>query len=87
MTTCEELGEANATFDVYDATITIPIPADQLASDGVRACDTITGSASFIGQSIWSAPSAFVTSSAFPYDDASHFVPLVVPHADPELSC
>lgn len=87
VTTCEELGGTNATFDVFDATITIPIPAEQLAPEGVQACDTIAGSSSFIGQSVWSAPSAFVTSSLFPFDDAGHLVPLVVPHEDPELSC
>ena len=87
VTTCEELGGVNATFDPGDGTITIPVPADQLAPEGVHACDSITGASSFLGQSVWAAPTAFVTSSAFPNDQALHFQPLVVPHAEDALTC
>lgn len=87
LTLCEELANVQATFDPADGTITVPIPADALAPDGVQACDEIVGLSSFIGQSVWSAPSAFVTNTAMPYDDALHYLPLVVPHADPELTC
>ncbi len=86
VTLCEELGGVTATFDPATGEIAIPVPA-ALLTDEVRACDTISGDASFIGQSVWAAPSAFVTSSAMPYDDVTHFVPLVVPHADPALAC
>lgn len=86
VTLCEELGGVTATFDPATGEIAIPVPA-ALLTDEVRACDTITGDASFIGASVWAAPSAFVTSSAMPYDDVQHLVPLVVPHADPSLSC
>lgn len=87
LTLCEELANVTATFDPADATITVPIPASAMAPDGVQACDEIAGMPSFIGQSVWSAPSAFVTNTAMPYDDAAHFQSLVVPHADPALSC
>lgn len=87
LTLCEELANVTATFDPADGTITVPIPASAMAPDGVQACDEIAGMPSFIGQSVWSAPSAFVTNTAMPYDDAAHFQPLVVPHADPALSC
>lgn len=87
LTLCEELANVQATFDPADGTITVPIPASALAPDGVQACDEIVGLNSFIGQSVWSAPSAFVTNTAMPYDDALHYIPLVVPYADPTLSC
>ncbi len=87
VTLCEELGGVTATFDPADGTIAIPLPAAALAPEGVAACDAITGSASFIGQSVWSASSAFLTMSLFPFDDAMHFVPFVVPHADETRSC
>lgn len=86
VTLCEELGGVTADFDPATGEIAIPIPA-ALLTDEVRACDTITGDASFIGNSIWAAPSAFVTSTAMPFDDVTHQVPLIVPPADPELSC
>lgn len=87
LTLCEELANVSATFDTAEATITVPIPASALAPEGVQACDEIAGIGSFIGNSVWSAPSAFITNTAMPFDDALHFVPLVVPHADPERSC
>ena len=87
LTLCEELARVQATFDPADGTITVPIPASALAPDGVRACDRIEGIPSFIGASIWAAPSAFITNTLMPYDDANHYTPLVVPPADPALSC
>ena len=86
VTLCEELGGVTAEFDPATGEIAIPVPA-ALLTDEVRACDTITGDASFIGSSIWAAPSAFVTSSTMPFDDVTHQVPLIVPPADPALSC
>jgi hypothetical protein len=70
LTLCEELGGVNDIFDPEDGTISILLGAEMVSVDGVAACDTISSSPSFIGQSVWAASSVFVTSSAFPYDHA-----------------
>lgn len=87
LTLCQEFANVQATFDPSDGTITIPIPADALAPDGVQGCDEIVGISSFIGNSIWSAPSAFITNTLMPFDDALHYIPFVVPPADPAVTC
>lgn len=87
LTLCEEFARIPAQFDTAASTITIPIPANVLAPEGVKACDEIVGMASFIGDSIWAAPSAFITNTLMPFDDVAHMQPLVVPPADAELSC
>lgn len=88
VTTCEELGRIAAVFDPAAGTIDIPIPADLLAGEaGVQECDRITPAASFIGDPLWAAPSAFVTSSGFPHDGVYVEYPFVVPPADPTVDC
>lgn len=87
LTLCEELANVSATFDPADGTITVPIPAAALAPDGVQGCDVIAGTESFIGPAIWAAPSAFITNTAMPNDTAAHHTALVIPPADPDVSC
>lgn len=81
VTTCEELAGLTAAFDPEEATITIPVAADLLAPDGVAACDEV-------GEGVLTAqPAAFFSLSTGPQDNATAFLPLQVPHADPELTC
>lgn len=81
VTTCEEIAALSATFDPSDGTIAVPVSAELLAPDGVAACDAV-------GAGVVTAQiSAFFSLSTAPQDTATAYQPLVVPHADPTLSC
>ena len=64
-TACEELEKIQATFDAASGTITIPVSATALKAK--KGSKIIPGTNIF-GGSISAAPSAFLTSSAFPID-------------------
>jgi hypothetical protein len=65
VTTCEELGVVQAAFDSGKGTITIPVPLKLL---GAKPGSKIQPGANIFGGSISAAPSAFLTSGAFPMD-------------------
>lgn len=90
VTTCQELGRVQASFDPDAATITIPIPAGILAGEtGVRGCDVIKPLGSFFndGTSVWAAPSAFFTRGANPADTMRVVLPFEIPPADETYDC
>ena len=76
VTTCEEVGVVQATFDAAAATITIPVP---LALIKAKSGSKIGPAANIFGGSISAAPSAFFTSSAAPLDTLSVLKTFVVP--------
>lgn len=85
ITSCEELAVYEATFDPAEGTIDIDVPAADLTDDaGVQPCDTIKGSASFLGGSVWAAPTALYTLSSFPNDQVTVRQAFQVPSDDPE---
>ena len=65
VTTCEEIGIVQATFDAAEGTITIPVPAALIKA---KPGSKITPATNIFGGSISAAPSAFFTSSAMPID-------------------
>lgn len=65
VTTCEELGLVQATFDAAAGTITIPVPIELLnAKHGSK----IEPGVNILGGAVSAAPAAFLTSSAMPLD-------------------
>ena len=65
VTTCEEIGLVQATFDAAAGTITIPVPAALIKA---KPGSKITPATNIFGGSISAAPAAFLTSSAMPID-------------------
>lgn len=87
LTTCDELGAVNAVFDAESATIDITVPAAMLSEDGAQPCDRVAPIASFIGDPLWAAPSAFVTLNTAPHDGVWIEYDFVVPPADGTVDC
>ncbi len=65
VTTCEEVGLVQATFDAEAKTITIPVP---LAMIKAKKGSKITPAANLFGGTVAAAPSTFLTSGAAPMD-------------------
>ena len=65
VTTCEEMGIVQASFDAAAGTITIPVPGEMI---GAKKGSKITPAANLFGGTIAAAPSAFLTSAASPMD-------------------
>ncbi|MEA2446514.1 MAG: hypothetical protein QOK47_151 [Actinomycetota bacterium] len=65
LTTCEEVGVVQATFDAAAKTITIPVP---LALIKAKAGSKIAPAANIFGGTVSATPAAFVSSSAMPMD-------------------
>jgi len=65
VTTCEELGIVQATFDAAAGTITVPVPATLI---GAKKGSKITPGTNIFGGSISAAPAAFLTYGSFPMD-------------------
>ncbi|MDQ3939924.1 MAG: hypothetical protein M3238_01065 [Actinomycetota bacterium] len=64
-TACKELAKLQGEFDAAAGTISVSVPFKAL---GVKRGSTISPGTNIFGGSISAAPSAFVTSSAFPLD-------------------
>jgi hypothetical protein len=65
LTTCEEIGIIQASFDAAKGTITIPVPLELI---GAKPGTKITGGANIFGGSVSASPAAFVSSTAMPLD-------------------
>lgn len=65
LTTCQEKGIVQATFDEASATISIPVPLSMLTDN---ACATIGAGTNLFGGQISATPSAFITNSGMPMD-------------------
>jgi hypothetical protein len=77
VTTCEEIGVVQATFDASAGTITIPVPLDLI---GAKKGSKITPQASPVfGGTVEAAPSAFLTYGSFPADALTVTKTFVVP--------
>ena len=69
VTTCEEVGLVQATFDAAAGTITIPVPPALIkAKPGSKITPTMGDFNALIGGEIVTAPSAFFSNSAGPAD-------------------
>jgi hypothetical protein len=78
VTTCEELGLVQATFDTAKATITIPVPLKLLkAKPGTKIGPAASLAA--IGGPITAAPAAFVTNASMPLDSMAPTGTFVIP--------
>jgi len=65
ITTCTEFAKVMAVFDAGAGTITIPVPADAI---GAKKKSKIGPGVNIFGGSISAIPSAFLSSSGFPWD-------------------
>ncbi|MGH2807207.1 MAG: hypothetical protein ACRDKT_08020 [Actinomycetota bacterium] len=65
VTTCEEIGVVQATFDAATGSITIPVPAKMIKA---KKGSKITPAANIFGGTIAAAPSTFLTSGNAPMD-------------------
>ena len=76
VTTCEEIGLVQATFDAAAGTITIPVPAELI---GAKPGSKITPMATIFGGTVSAAPAAFVSNTAGPVDTLTATKTFVVP--------
>ena len=76
VTTCEEIGIVQATFDAATGTITIPVPAKLI---GAKPGSKITPAATIFGGTVSAAPAAFVSNTAGPVDTLTVTKTFVVP--------
>ncbi|MGH2748493.1 MAG: hypothetical protein ACRDKB_11275 [Actinomycetota bacterium] len=65
VTTCEELGTVQATFDAASATITVPTPLDLI---GAKKRSKIAPGTTVFGGSLYAAPSVLLTNNSMPLD-------------------
>lgn len=65
VTTCEELGTVQATFDAATATITVPTPLDLI---GAKPRSKIAPGTTVFGGSLYAAPSVLITNNSMPLD-------------------
>jgi hypothetical protein len=76
VTTCQEKGLVNATFDAASATITIPVPLDLL---GATAGSKIAPGTGTFGGTVAAVPSAFLSANNFPLDSLTATKTFTVP--------
>lgn len=76
VTTCEEIGLVQATFDTATATITIPVPSAMI---GAKPGSKITPATTIFGGTVSAAPAAFVSNTAGPVDTLTATKTFVVP--------
>ena len=76
VTTCEEVGLVQATFDAAAGTITIPVPAAMI---GAKPGSKITPATTIFGGTVSAAPAAFVSNTAGPVDTLTATKTFVVP--------
>lgn len=76
LTVCEELAAVQGVFDAAAKTITVAVP---LAAIKAKPGSKIAGAIGTFSATVTAAPSAFVTSSAFPIDGLMTTATFVVP--------
>ena len=76
VTICQEKGIVQASFDAAAGTITVPVPMELISA---KKGSKIEAGTNLFGGSISAAPSAFVTSSAFPLDTLTVTGTFIVP--------